>query len=305
MRLQRTQWVRFLSPIIVLFVAAGCFQPAGSSLEATSMALSAPTYTLEPSETPTPAPTRTPTEAPPTDQPTITPSLSIEGTRIVDVSVLLAQQDPIVLTATALAIQSQTTPFAVQPIATNTPFLDPLALTATAIVGGATQTAAAPLTATAAALLGIPVGTPGVLQPGATPAPTGLIATGTDCIHEVQPTDRNLFRISLQYGVTVEQIATASNIANPNLIYVGQRLVIPGCGTTGFRPPPTSIPTASAQSGGLVATAVPSGRIHVVRQNETLFQLSLLYGPTVHEIAAANGITNINLIYIGQELIIP
>ena len=37
----------------------------------------------------------------------------------------------------------------------------------------------------------------------------------------------NLFRISLLYGTTVQAIAAANNIFNPNLIYVGQRLIIP------------------------------------------------------------------------------
>ena len=64
--------------------------------------------------------------------------------------------------------------------------------------------------------------------------------SGQDCIYEVQPTDRNLFRISLLFGVPYMQIAQASNLVNPNIIHVGDKLVIPGCGTTGYVPPPTS-----------------------------------------------------------------
>ena len=45
----------------------------------------------------------------------------------------------------------------------------------------------------------------------------------------------------------------ASNIANPNLVLVGQRVTIPGCGTTGFTPPPTSIPVASRTPEGFSA----------------------------------------------------
>ena len=37
----------------------------------------------------------------------------------------------------------------------------------------------------------------------------------------------NLFRIALRYGVTVDAMAQANGLANPNQIYVGQTLVIP------------------------------------------------------------------------------
>ena len=54
---------------------------------------------------------------------------------------------------------------------------------------------------------------------GTTPtAPTGA--------HAVQPGE-NLFRIALKHGVTVEALAVANDIGNVNLIYPGQRLVIP------------------------------------------------------------------------------
>lgn len=49
-------------------------------------------------------------------------------------------------------------------------------------------------------------------------------------IHIVQSGD-NLYRIGLQYGCTVEEIATYNAIANPHYIDVGQQIRIPGnCG---------------------------------------------------------------------------
>jgi nucleoid-associated protein YgaU len=47
--------------------------------------------------------------------------------------------------------------------------------------------------------------------------------------HVVQPGE-NLFRIALKYGTTWPVLAAANNITNPNLIYVGQVLIIPGPG---------------------------------------------------------------------------
>jgi putative chitinase len=103
-------------------------------------------------------------------------------------------------------------------------------------------------------------------------------------VHVVQRGE-NLFRIALRYNTTVEAIAAANNIRNPQLIYVGQRLTIPrGGGTT---PSP----------GG--------GRTHVVRPGENLFRIALRYGTTAQAIAAANNLPNIHLIYVGQVLRIP
>jgi LysM repeat protein len=44
--------------------------------------------------------------------------------------------------------------------------------------------------------------------------------------HVVQPGE-NLFRIALAYGLTYPQLAAANGIANPSIIYVGQKLIIP------------------------------------------------------------------------------
>jgi murein DD-endopeptidase MepM/ murein hydrolase activator NlpD len=45
--------------------------------------------------------------------------------------------------------------------------------------------------------------------------------------------------------------------------------------------------------------------IHVVESGDTLFNIAQRYGSTVEAIAEANGITNVNLLEVGQELIIP
>lgn len=266
-----------------------------------------PTTAIEPSATPLPTETLNPFR-------TIDPTLYLTPPQV---AMLPNQQlDPILQTATQLAIQAGIGG-GLQPIAPTQGVdvlqVDPLLLTATAVIAGATQTAAFPLTQTQQAIFG-PSPTPGIVVPtsGIITPPPGVFPTATtagvipgvgDCIHEVQATDRNLFRISLSYGLTVNQIATASGIVNPALIYVGQRLVIPGCGTTGFRPPPTSLPTSD---GGSQFPIDPGtnvcGPLYVVNQGDTLFEISLRCGVPVMTIAQLNGITNINLIFINQEL---
>jgi LysM repeat protein len=44
--------------------------------------------------------------------------------------------------------------------------------------------------------------------------------------HTIEKGD-NLISIAEQYGVTVQAIVVANNLANPDLIYIGQTLIIP------------------------------------------------------------------------------
>jgi hypothetical protein len=55
--------------------------------------------------------------------------------------------------------------------------------------------------------------------------------------HTVQPGE-NLYRISLRYGVNWNTLARVNGIFNPNLIYAGQVLVVPGNGNTPVEPGP-------------------------------------------------------------------
>lgn len=105
-------------------------------------------------------------------------------------------------------------------------------------------------------------------------------------IHVVQPGE-NLYRIALHYGVTVNQIAAANGLTNTSLIYVGQRLVIPTSGSVPANPAP------------------PTSGVHVVQPGENLYRIALRYGLTTQTLAAANGIINVNQIYVGQQLVIP
>ena len=58
------------------------------------------------------------------------------------------------------------------------------------------------------------------------PSPPVTNAGGT----HVVATGENLFRIAMRYGLTTAQLAAANGIVNPNSVYVGQVLRIPGAG---------------------------------------------------------------------------
>jgi len=63
---------------------------------------------------------------------------------------------------------------------------------------------------------------------GTAPAPAPAPTPATTGIHIVQPGE-NLFRLGLRYGTTAAAIRAANGLSS-DLIYVGQRLVIPGVG---------------------------------------------------------------------------
>lgn len=93
--------------------------------------------------------------------------------------------------------------------------------------------------------------------------------------------------VALRYGTTVQAIAQANGIVNPNLIYAGQVLWIP----TGYQPP--APPTSQCRA------------YHLVTWGDTLYRISAWYGSSAWTIAQANQIYNLNLIYRGQTLCIP
>ena len=278
---------RVLSCLAVLFLASGCFQQAGSPSGITPIAQALPTSTpIPPTEMPLPPATDTPTDEP-TERalPTATTESASAQTEGTGGSVLEVTSPVVTLPVSTQVAQAE-------PLQQED---DPLNITATAIIQRATQTAAANLTATQQALFGTPIPlatATTALLPGVTPTATMVTVPGGTCVHVVAAGD-NLFRISLTYNVTINDIAAANGISNPSIIVVGQTLNIPGCSSGGTSPttPITPIP------GG--------GTTHTVQQGETLFQISLQYGVPVNSIAAANGISNMNLIFINQVLTIP
>lgn len=66
------------------------------------------------------------------------------------------------------------------------------------------------------------------------------------------------------------------------------------------------VPVAAASNQPApLARPLAAGRIHIVRPGETLYSIARLYGVDVYELARANGIYNLNRIYVGQRLVIP
>ncbi len=115
----------------------------------------------------------------------------------------------------------------------------------------------------------------------------------TSAMHIIQ-VGETLSGLALQFGVPQDTIMQANGLADPNLIYGGQPLLIPNCGFLPTVPAVASVPAANAVAGQ-----------HVVLFGETLWGIGLQYGLSQDDIARANGITNPGLIYAGQSLVIP
>ena len=109
-------------------------------------------------------------------------------------------------------------------------------------------------------------------------------AVFADTSYVVQPGD-TLYKIAVQHGVTMQEIAGANGIWNYDHIEVGQVLTIPGA--------------EAVSTAGSVATS------YVVQPGDTLFRVAYNHGLQTSTVAQANGITNFDRIYVGQTLTIP
>lgn len=166
---------------------------------------------------------------------------------------------------------------------------------------------------------------------------------GASCLVVVKPGDM-LGRIAQQYGVSMDAIQRANGIRNADTIYVGQKLEIPGCnqgdrmGEMPMREPrrpaqanmtmempmqptqqpmtmggerPTAMPRMSGPSmrpGGEMGSGMGGqmgSRTYTVQAGDMLTQIALDHGVDAYALATANGINNLNLIYVGQVLSIP
>jgi len=108
----------------------------------------------------------------------------------------------------------------------------------------------------------------------------GAISIGAEeVLYHTVKYGETVYGIARMYGVTPQAIIEANKLANANLIYIGQRLIIPA--------PAEEI------------------AIHIVARGESLLSIAAKYGVSMWAIALRNGLANPNLIYVGQRLVIP
>jgi N-acetylmuramoyl-L-alanine amidase len=116
-----------------------------------------------------------------------------------------------------------------------------------------------------------------------------LPAAATDRVVVVRPGD-TLSQIALDHGVSVAQLRALNGIADPNRIYVGQRL---------------RLSRAPAPGQAAAPKPKPKAVVHVVAWGENLTGIARRYGSTIAAIAKANGLADPSYLRVGQRLTIP
>ena len=120
------------------------------------------------------------------------------------------------------------------------------------------------------------------------PTPTGTPApTPTPVIHIVKEGE-NPTTVAQLYGVTVEALLAANGITDSATLQIGQALIIP-----------------QEEEARVTPTFTPTPFVHIVKAGENLSKIAQLYGISIGELLAANGITESTTLQVGQELIIP
>lgn len=118
------------------------------------------------------------------------------------------------------------------------------------------------------------------------PSPTGetvVAPAGAERTHVVQRGEW-LLQIARQYGVDWRELAAYNNIVNPNRLYPGQVLRIPG---TGGQPP------------------AEREILYTVQPGDNLFRIALRYNLNYLYLASYNNIANPHQIRVGQVIRIP
>jgi len=121
------------------------------------------------------------------------------------------------------------------------------------------------------------------------------LLAGTGAAYTVQRGD-TLSHLASRFGVSVSDIATANGINDPNRIFVGQVLTIPG--QAGDQDSGNSGSSSGTTNGASSSDATT----HIVQRGESLAAIARRYGLTVADLVNANGMSNANSLLAGTLL---
>ncbi len=124
------------------------------------------------------------------------------------------------------------------------------------------------------------------------------VTTGGRVVYYVQPGD-TLWAISTRQGVTIYKLIELNPDINANALWVGQVIIVQNGSQWGSAPISGGIVTPGGTGTGY------GSRTHIVEPGDTLWQIATRYGVSLQALMNANGITNANVIWAGQKLVIP
>jgi membrane-bound lytic murein transglycosylase D len=102
----------------------------------------------------------------------------------------------------------------------------------------------------------------------------------------------SLDRIAKRFGVSINNLRGWNKIARGAYIYPNQRLAV-------------YVPPSSKSSGNIMASNQQSGRTHVVRSGDTMWDIARLYGVSLTALMQKNGKSRRSRIHPGDRLTIP
>ncbi len=111
-----------------------------------------------------------------------------------------------------------------------------------------------------------------------------------------------LWKLARRLSTTVSRLAERNDLEDPDRIVVGQELEVPGgtdlsgARTIGDVEPGTPEETGSDERGS------DEREVHVVAPGETLSEIAARHGVSVEDLAAANGITDRDTVWVGSRL---
>ena len=154
-----------------------------------------------------------------------------------------------------------------------------LASTTTTTTLAPTPTTAAPVASTTTTT--VPVAS-------TTAIPTTTEAADVGPLSVLVEVGDSLSKIAKRYDTTTEILAAINGICDVNQIYVGQKILLAAAGSEtddGVDPEPISVTV-------------------IVEAGDSLSKIAKQYDTTVDDLMVANDITDPNLVFVGQELVV-
>jgi len=137
--------------------------------------------------------------------------------------------------------------------------------------------------------------------PPGTSGPINLAASSQGGTVVTVGPGESLDTLAIKYGVPSAEIARANGISTPSQLTQGRAIVIPRRSQVAYAPAAGPVPVSASAPA---AASRPSGDIHVVEPGQTLYGIARIYGVSVGDIVALNGLSSQN-IQVGQRLKIP